>query len=458
MRGFREIFSFTLTQQLRSKGYRGITIALALLFFLLPAVIMPCLEYFGGEDATPEPGLSGEAGTEAAAAGVPTAVYLADDSGGPAADLSFLNAVGLPGYEALRFTVCPDLDSALAQGAADPYSLAVHLTWTGDGYGLHVLLPEGSALTEDDAQSFAAVLSGSFDLVRAAKAGLALQESEALFQPTMTTIDSPAAEESLEEGDGLDGVREVLGMLLPYANIMLIYFLVLFYGQGVASCVIMEKTSKLMDTFLVSVRPRAMIFGKVFAIWLSSAIQFLLWVLSLILGFAAGSALVRLINPDTTMALLAVFAFFGSISGVFSLAGAVVAVCMVLAGFLLYCAIAAIGGALAGKPEDLASTNWLFTLVLIVSFFCTLQSGFLSGETGGGTQWMDLVPFTAILITPSRILLGNVPVYIGLLSLALVLAATALLLLFAGRLYQMMSLYKGNPPKPRQLLGMLKSK
>ena len=148
----------------------------------------------------------------------------------------------------------------------------------------------------------------------------------------------------------------------------------------------------------------------------------------------------------------------GGISGVFTLSGAIVAVLMILAGFLLYCAIAAIGGALAGKPEDLSSTNLLFTLILIVSFFTTLQSGFLDGNVRSGVGWMDLVPFTAILITPSRILLGNVPVWTGLAALLLTVALTALLVALAGKLYQMMALYKGNLPKPRQILQMLKNK
>lgn len=57
---------------------------------------------------------------------------------------------------------------------------------------------------------------------------------------------------------GQTGEGETMGllsMLLPFASLMLLYFLVLLYGQSTAASVILEKTSKLMDLFLVSVEP-----------------------------------------------------------------------------------------------------------------------------------------------------------------------------------------------------------
>ena len=72
-----------------------------------------------------------------------------------------------------------------------------------------------------------------------------------------------AGEENLNDTESmLETVREILAYLLPVVNIMVLYFLILLYGQSVAGNVIMEKTSKLMDTFLVAVKPTAMVFGR----------------------------------------------------------------------------------------------------------------------------------------------------------------------------------------------------
>ena len=78
---------------------------------------------------------------------------------------------------------------------------------------------------------------------------------------------------------------DVLSMVLPFVSLMLLYFLVLLYGQGTAASVLLEKTSKLMDLFLVSVEPTAMVLGKVLATALAGLLQLAVWILSLMGGF-----------------------------------------------------------------------------------------------------------------------------------------------------------------------------
>jgi ABC-type Na+ efflux pump permease subunit len=129
-------------------------------------------------------------------------------------------------------------------------------------------------------------------------------------------------------------------------------------------------------------------------------------------------------------------------------------VAIVLGGFLIYCALAGVGGALAGKAEDLGSTNVLFSLTLVASFLICLLGG--SGdETISSAAWLDFVPFTAILVTPARVLLGNVPLWQGAVTLAIVMLTAAALCVLAGKVYRMMSLYKGDPPTPRKMVTML---
>ena len=78
---------------------------------------------------------------------------------------------------------------------------------------------------------------------------------------------------------------------------------------------------------------------------------------------------------------------------------------------------------MASKPEDLGSCNSIFTLLLLASFFLTMF-----GENSGSRSivsnaaWMNYVPFTAVMSTPARALLGQVPLYTALISLLLTLA------------------------------------
>lgn len=257
---------------------------------------------------------------------------------------------------------------------------------------------------------------------------------------------------------GQTGEGEAMGllsMLLPFASLMLLYFLVLLYGQSTAASVILEKTSKLMDLFLVSVEPGAMVLGKVLATALAGLLQLAVWAAGLAGGFAIGGAVVR--QTGVTLPLLEVLKGVGRLTGLFSVPAMLEAAGLLLAGFLLYCSLSAIGGSMAGKAEDLSSTNVLFSLVLVASFFCCMFAGGMDGMTSSA-RWLDYVPFTAILVTPSRVLLGQTSLLGGLVSLALVVVCAGLLTALAGRVYRLMSLYKGNPPTPRRVLRMLREK
>ncbi|NLU24499.1 MAG: ABC transporter permease [Clostridiales bacterium] len=431
LKGFSQVFSFTFRQQVRQRGYRLSLILITLLCFLLPAGIMAAVE--SGREETPTVAKSFQAET----------ICVVDNTGGNGTDWSILNSTGLPGFTALRYVNESSLEAAKA--AADGTTLIAVLDQDGEAYAAQILLPEETELTASDADSYAVFLQSTLRIILTAKAGLTQ------LPQVMAQVAVPDTEENG------NGVMDLLGMLLPYLNIMVLYFLILLYGQGVANSVILEKTSKLMDFFLVTVKPAAMVLGKVLAMALAGLLQLFCYLVGLTAGFGAGTLIAKAIHPDTTMPLIQFFASFRLFSGMFSLPAVLLSVLLILAGFLLYCALAAIGGSLAGKPEDLSSTNILFVMALIVSFFCCLYSGGMSGMSSSA-DWLNYFPLTAILVTPSRVLIGQASLWTGVVSLVIVLAFALLLVLLAGKVYEMMSLYKGNPPSVQRMFRMLRER
>jgi ABC-2 type transport system permease protein len=138
--------------------------------------------------------------------------------------------------------------------------------------------------------------------------------------------------------------------------------------------------------------------------------------------------------------------------GAFSVSSVILTVLLLLLGFLLYCALAAIGGALASKTEDLGATNVLFVLVLVVSFLAALSLGL---ESKNATL-LSFIPFTAVLTTPSQVLLGQLAWWQGALSAVLVALFVGALLWLAAKIYRLMAFYRGNPPSFKKLFSMLK--
>lgn len=417
-KSFCTIFRFTLVQHLLRKGYRAGTLVGMLLCFFLPVLIMGGMELLGRDAPEKRQEAPGE-----------LCVYVVNQSGA-ALDLQALMDRGEAYFSSLVFLEEEGSEEELFEKAEESSgTLVMSVKREKDEYAVEILEPSGEEAKEN-AEALSSFLNEEFG----AALGLARQPQ------------APEEETSM-------GVREVLNLLLPYLNCMLLYFLLLFYGQSVGGCVILEKTSKLMDTFLLSVKPEAMLTGKVLGTVCAAALQFTLWLACLAGGFKAGAAVVRWQNPDTEMVLVLLIESLSLFRGMFSLGSIALAAALVAAGFLLYCSLAAVGGAISGKPEDLSNANLLFVLALIISFFAVLgSSGFGTAAPG----WLNWIPFTAVLTVPGQILTGTVGTAVGLGSLAVTLAASLLVILLAARIYRLMALYKGNLPGPGKIWRMLR--
>lgn len=458
MKELGKIFSFTFIQHVKQKGYRNATIIIAILCLLLPAAMMPAIEYFQDDGA-------GQAYEDESYESKITKVYVietdeeknekTDGKTDVKTDYGILNQVDPGRFGKITYEMAESVEEASKKAEEDAYSLLLAADKKEGGYRLNVLLPEETKLEKEDADAYEAFLRDSFRYILIQKSGLEAEQIEELTMPIETFERDSSV--SAKDSDEYAEMKEIFAMVLPYLNIMVLYFMILAYGQGTANVAIVEKTSKLMDLFLVSVKPGTMLLGKVFATAASGILQIFVWIGGLFGGFALGIHFTKMINPKTDMALIQLVDTFGEFTGMFTVSGVILALLMLAAGLLLYCSLAAIGGAVAEKPEDLSNTNMLFVLVLLISFFVTLFAGGAGSDVPwDAVTWQVWVPFTAILVAPTKILLGVMSIPEAAGSLVIVILTAALITMFAGKLYRMMSLYKGNPPSPKKMIEMLR--
>lgn len=255
----------------------------------------------------------------------------------------------------------------------------------------------------------------------------------------------------LEEEQGEDGIiKMLLSFVLPYITIMLLYFMILFYGQGIAQSLILEKTSKLVDQVLLTIHPTSMVLGKLLAICAAGLMQLLLWLVSLAIGFGGGAFIAGRISPQMGEDLAVIWNNVIRASGMFTPGGVILALLILFAGFILYGSLAALGGAMASKPEDLNNTNVIFTMCLVVSMMACMFGGLLGSlDTGfDSSMWQLYVPFTAAMMSPSAVLLGQMSIGQGLLVLAIIIASVVLFCVIAGRIYRALLYYRGKPLSP----------
>ena len=444
MRGLSDVFAFTFRHIAGEKKYKSWTVVLALLLFLAPAILLPLTEKNRSDPDEEKPVIEVRTGDLGL---VKQVFYAVETDDGYAWDSLMLRSD-------ISFARCGSLNEAYEAAEKAGEGAYVLLIRREEGR-YQIIGLAGSEAKEEDllaAGALAELIAAQLPFLLAGEMGVNTEQLQVLS----SGVGVAAAQEESEDGAELAIFREIAGWVLPYVNIMLIYFLVLFYGNTVANNVILEKTSKLMDTFLISVKPRAMVLGKVLAAWATSLGQLIVWGAALFGGCSLGAYLARQIHPNSTMGILRFFDYLGMSMKLFSPLHILTALLIIAAGFLLYCSLAGVAGSFASKPEELSSVLYIFQLFLIVSFFIVLRVLLGSGMgTPDGPMWYDLVPFTAILITPSRLLMGQVPLWTGFAALGTTAVLALLTTHFAGKVYSLMSLYKGSVPKPREMLKII---
>lgn len=235
---------------------------------------------------------------------------------------------------------------------------------------------------------------------------------------------------------GKDGVKNYF---YTYILIFGLYFIILFYGQMIATSVASEKSNRSMEILVTSTSTNSLIFGKVLAGALAGIMQFATILLVAFISYklnanAWGETIDFLF--DIPGNVLAVFALFGSL------------------GYLLFLFIYGAIGALVSRTEDINTSSTPITFLFIGAFFISLMG--LNNPDLLIVKIASFLPFTSFMAMFVRVSMGTVPIIqiaISLLILALTTIATGI---FGARIYRLGTLMYGNPIKLRRAFRMLK--
>lgn len=237
---------------------------------------------------------------------------------------------------------------------------------------------------------------------------------------------------------GKDGVKNYF---YTYILIFGIYFIILFYGQMIATSVASEKSNRSMEILVTSTSTNSLIFGKVLAGALAGILQFATIILVAFISYKLN------INAwDNNLDFL--FDVPGNVLGIFSLFGVL--------GYLLYLFIYGAIGALVSRTEDINTSSTPITLLFIGAFFVSMIG--LNNPDMMLVKVASFVPFTSFMAMFVRVSMGTVPIIQIAISLLILLATTIATGIFGSRIYRLGTLMYGNPIKITRAFKMLKDR
>lgn len=229
----------------------------------------------------------------------------------------------------------------------------------------------------------------------------------------------------------------------------LIYFILLVYGSQVMMGVMEEKTNRIAEVMVSSVKPFQLMLGKIIGIGLVALTQFLLWIAFIFIIYnvtkasGAGSSMVS--------------GMVGNVQSVFlSVNLPVVLGCFgfyFLGGFFFYSSLyAAIGSAVNEDMREAQSLSFPVTLLIIFSI--SLMTIATSDPTGPVAVWGSIIPLTSPIVMMARIpfgIPGTVQVWELILSMGLLIAGFIFTTWFAGKIYRTGILMYGKKPTWKEM-------
>ena len=235
------------------------------------------------------------------------------------------------------------------------------------------------------------------------------------------------------------GKDSVSNFAYTYGLIFIIYFVVIAYGQLIATSITSEKSNRAIEVLVTSTNTNSLIFGKVIAGAIASLIQVGLILSSGLISYKVNSSAwdnkLDMVF-DIPSQVLICFALFGVI------------------GFLFYSFIFGTLGALVSKTEDISKSVMPITMIFVVVFMLVMFN--LTNPDGTVIKVLSYVPFSSLIAMFTRSAMGTVTVPEISLSLAILVGSTILVGLLASKIYKRATLMYGNPIKLTKALKWIR--
>ncbi len=259
-----------------------------------------------------------------------------------------------------------------------------------------------------------------------------------------------------KEGESTNSHSEV-STGIGFLGGILIYMFIFMYGTMVMRGVIEEKTSRIVEVMISSLRPFQLMMGKIIGVALVGLTQFLLWIIFTV----ALSALAELVllndaflatsSAENQSVIITQIKSFTS--GINLIQIFLSFLFYFIAGYLMYSSLFAAVGSAVDAEADTQQFILPVTLPLILSFI--LIQPIMDNPEGSLAFWLSIIPFTSPVIMMVRLPFG-VENWEIILSMTILVSTFIITTWLAGKIYRIGILMYGKKANIRELLKWIR--
>lgn len=254
----------------------------------------------------------------------------------------------------------------------------------------------------------------------------------------------------------------IVSTIIGFVFTMLIYMFIMIYGSMVMQAVMEEKSSRIVEVMVSSVKPVNLLIGKIIGIGMVGLTQLFIWgmlIVTLMMGVGtflglSSDAMTGAMAGANTANLNDLNNFdinqiMNMISSINWLEIVVYFILFFIGGFVLYASIFAMIGASVDSEQDSQQFMTPVTLLLLFGFY----AGFYSIENPDGplAVWCSFIPFTSPIVMMVRIPFG-IPFWEIIVSIVILYGTFILFSMFAAKIYRVGILMYGKKPSIKEII------
>ncbi len=445
--GWKEVFRFSLVQGMKQKAYFGFLIVMCVIIILS----MPVVSLIQGMDEE-------EAYTSEV---TKLTVYDETDLG-----IDYSKALTDAAYSGVSIVT----DSSQTyeehvkalEESKDSTELIVKVLFNEKGYfDLTFVKAVNADLGDSDCETLAGAFLTFFDDARISAIDVTKEQMEFINQPVATKVEFiNETGEIIPQKEKKEGISMEEYMVL-LMGIMIVNMVISLSGSSIATSIITEKSTRVVEYLMINVRPMALILGKILACLVMVAVQ----IGGMLLSYGISSLLNSALFGDQIMESMEgmeidTTGFWRMLVNI-ELTDVLVALLIILCGVLFYSILAGLAGASVSKMEELGEGMKVYQIVMVAGAYLgiglciVLLSG---GDSQIFTNICCLLPISAPFVVPACLILNKVTLGIGLISFALLFVVTFLLFSFTSKVYESMIFYNGAPMKIKDIWLIAKNR
>ena len=247
------------------------------------------------------------------------------------------------------------------------------------------------------------------------------------------------------------GINYILGIVLG----MMLYMMIILYGQMVLTSVVEEKSSRVIDVMVTSCTPFQLMMGKILGIASVALTQIAIWAVLIIAAskFLIPSLFSADIAATSDAMLQGVVGTLGDTGYIAQLLAYLVL--FILGGFLLYASLYAASGSAVDSVQDGQQFNSIIMMPIILAII--IMMSVFNDPNSPIAFWASMIPFTSPIVMIARIPFG-IPTWEIVVSLVVLYLSFVLTTWLAAKIYRIGIFMHGKRPSWRELGEWLKIK